>query len=123
MLTLDPAGPRRLRPSDAIPTSRTSSPYSLTEAVGDLTTDIAGTDTQTLNQSLDTLSDTIDAIAPQLGPTFDGVTRLSRALNARNQTLGELFNNVARRQRRPLGAQRAGQHPDPRRQRPGRASW
>ena len=75
--------------------SRTSSPYSVTEAVGDLTTDIAGTDTKTLNQSLDTLSQTIDAVAPQLGPTFEGVTRLSRALNARNQTLGDLFKNVS----------------------------
>ena len=43
-------------------------PYSLTEAVSDLTTNAAGTDTQTLNQSLDTLSATIDQIAPQLGP-------------------------------------------------------
>lgn len=94
VLTLESAGADRLRPLDVIPTSRTSSPYSVTEAVGDLTTDIAGTDTQTLNQSLDTLSATIDTIAPQLGPTFDGVTRLSRALNARNHTLGELFKNV-----------------------------
>ena len=94
VLTVEPTGPGRLRSSDVIPTSRTSSPYSVTEAVGDLTTDIAGTDTQTLNQSLGTLSATIDSIAPQLGPTFDGVTRLSRALNGRNQTLGELFKNV-----------------------------
>jgi phospholipid/cholesterol/gamma-HCH transport system substrate-binding protein len=94
MLTLESAGRGRLRPSDIIPTSRTSSPYSITDAVGDLTTDIAGTDTGTLNQSLDTLSATIDQIAPKLGPTFDGVTRLSRALNARNHTLGELFKNV-----------------------------
>ena len=94
VLTLEPAGAGRLHTSDVIPASRTSSPYSVTEAVGDLTTDIAGTDTQTLNQSLDTLSATIDTIAPQLGPAFDGVTRLSRALNARNHTLGELFKNV-----------------------------
>src|SRR6185437_8409947 len=94
VLTLEPAGRARLRPSETIPTSRTSSPYSITDAVGDLTTDIAGTDTDTLNQSLDTLSATIDEIAPKLGPIFDGVTRLSRALNARNHTLGELFKNV-----------------------------
>jgi phospholipid/cholesterol/gamma-HCH transport system substrate-binding protein len=94
VLTLEPAGTSKLSSSDVIPTSRTSSPYSVTEAVGDLTTDIAGTDTQTLNQSLDTLSAAIDAIGPELGPTFDGLTRLSRALNSRNQTLGELFKNV-----------------------------
>ena len=94
VLTLKSAGPGRLYPFEVIPSSRTSSPYSVTEAIGDLTTDIAGTNTQTLNQSLDTLSATIDAISPQLGPTFDGLTRLSRTINARNQTLGDLFKNV-----------------------------
>jgi phospholipid/cholesterol/gamma-HCH transport system substrate-binding protein len=95
VLTVESAGAHRMRTSQVIPVSRTSSPYSLTQAVGDLTTDIAGTDTETLNQSLNTLSATIDAIAPELGPTFDGVTRLSRALNARNQTLGDLFKHVS----------------------------
>lgn len=94
VLTLNTRGPGRMRPLELIPADRTSSPYSLTEAVGDLTTDIAGTDTGTLNQSLDALSATIEAVSPDLGSTFDGLTRLSRALNARNQTLGELFNHV-----------------------------
>ena len=40
----------------------------------------AGTDTEGINQALDSLSTTINQIAPQLGPTFDGVTRLSRSL-------------------------------------------
>jgi phospholipid/cholesterol/gamma-HCH transport system substrate-binding protein len=95
VLTVESAGAHRMRTNQVIPVSRTSSPYSLTQAVGDLTTDIAGTDTETLNQSLNALSATIDAIAPELGPTFDGVTRLSRALNARNQTLGDLFKHVS----------------------------
>lgn len=95
ILTLDSEGPDTLRAGDVIPATRTTSPYSLTEAVGDLAADIAGTDTATLNQSLDALSTTIDAVAPDLGSTFDGLTRLSRALNARNQTLGELFKNVS----------------------------
>lgn len=94
VLTLESAGSGTLRPSDVIPISRTSSPYSLTEAVSDLTTYTAGTDTQTLNQSLDTLSDTIDQIAPQLGPTFDGLTRLSRSLNERNGSLSELLKTA-----------------------------
>jgi phospholipid/cholesterol/gamma-HCH transport system substrate-binding protein len=95
VLTIDAVGPGKLRATNIIPSSRTSSPYSLTEAVSDLTTDVAGTDTGTLNQSLDALSTAIDAAAPELGSTFDGVTRLSRALNARDQTLGDLFKNVS----------------------------
>lgn len=93
-LTLESAGSQVLRPLDVIPLSRTSSPYSLTEAVSDLTTNAAGTDTQTLNQSLDTLSATIDQIAPQLGPTFDGVSRLSRSLNARDDSVRDLLKSA-----------------------------
>jgi phospholipid/cholesterol/gamma-HCH transport system substrate-binding protein len=94
VLSLEPAGSGTMHPFDVIPTSRTSSPYSLTEAVSDLTTDVAGTSTDTLNQSLNTLSATIDQIAPQLGPTFDGLTRLSRALNSRGETLDALLKST-----------------------------
>jgi len=77
------------------PVTRTSSPYSLSEAVENLASDIQGTDTDKLNQSLDTLSGTLNQISPQLGPAFDGVTRLSQTLNSRNQTLGELLKGAA----------------------------
>jgi phospholipid/cholesterol/gamma-HCH transport system substrate-binding protein len=95
VLVLQSAGSRALHPFDVIPPSRTSSPYSLTDAVGELTRNTAATDTAVLNQSLDTLSATIDRIAPALGPTFDGLTRLSRSLNSRNETLGELLSSAA----------------------------
>jgi phospholipid/cholesterol/gamma-HCH transport system substrate-binding protein len=95
VLTVDSAGTGNLHPMAVIPVSRTSSPYSLSEAVGDLTTDLQGTNTESLNQSLDTLSTTLNQVAPQLGPAFDGITRLSQTLNARNQTLGQLLKGAA----------------------------
>jgi phospholipid/cholesterol/gamma-HCH transport system substrate-binding protein len=95
VLTLESAGGGTLHPMAVIPASRTSSPYSLSEAVENLSSDIEGTNTDTLNQSLDTLSGTLNQIAPQLGPAFDGVTRLSQTLNGRNQTLGELLKGAA----------------------------
>lgn len=95
VLTLESAGTNALRPLSVIPLSRTSSPYSLSESLENLTSDIQGTDTKQLNQSLDTLSSTLNEIAPQLGPAFDGVSRLSQSLNARNQTLGELLKGAA----------------------------
>jgi phospholipid/cholesterol/gamma-HCH transport system substrate-binding protein len=94
VLALESAGGETLRPRSVIPLTRTSSPYSLTDALGDLTTNTAGTDTATLNQSLDTLSQTLDQIAPQLGPMFDGLTEMSRALNQRNDTLGDLLHTA-----------------------------
>ncbi|MGA7050291.1 MAG: MCE family protein [Mycobacterium sp.] len=95
VLTLESAGSGRLHPLDVIPVARTSSPYSLTDAVSDLSASVAGTDTATLNQSLDTLSATIDQVAPQLGPTFDGLTRLSQTLNSRNENLGDLLKSAS----------------------------
>ncbi len=95
VLTLESAGTATMRPHTIIPVSRTSSPYSLTDAVSELTTNTAGTDTESLNQSLDMLSQTIDQIAPQLGPAFDGLTRLSQSLNSRNRNLDDLFRSAA----------------------------
>ena len=93
VLTLESSGDSALRPHTTIPVTRTFSPYTLTDAVSDLTTNTEGTDTASLNQSLDTLSATLDQIAPQLGSTFDGVTRISQALADRNSALADLFRS------------------------------
>jgi phospholipid/cholesterol/gamma-HCH transport system substrate-binding protein len=87
MLTLESAGGGTLHPMALIPVSRT-------EAVSDLTSDTAGTNTTALNQSLDTLSSTLDQLAPQMGPAFDALTRLSRTLNSRNKNLSDLFKSA-----------------------------
>lgn len=95
MLSIEPAGAGTLHASDTIPLSHTSSPYSLTDAVSDFTVNTAGTDTGALNQSLDTLSETIDRMAPQLRPTFDGLTQLSQTINGRNRSLADLLKSAA----------------------------
>ncbi len=98
VLTVESAGSGRLHPMGVIPVSRTSSPYSLNEALSDLSTNVAGVDTESpqgLNRSLDRLSDTLNQIQPQLGRAFDGVKRLSEALNGRNKPLRELLKGAA----------------------------
>nr|MCH9734057.1 MCE family protein [Actinomycetes bacterium] len=77
-----------------IPTTRTTSPFTLTDAVGELATNTGGLDMGDLNQSLDTLAETLDQVAPQLGPTFDGLSRLSQALNNRDEGLAELLRTA-----------------------------
>lgn len=94
VLALESEGSGTLDRRQSIPTSRTSSPYSLTDAVSDLTANTAATDTGKLNESLDTLATTLDQIAPQLGPTFDGLSRLSSSLNNRNQSLATLLKTA-----------------------------
>ncbi|RAV07125.1 mammalian cell entry protein [Mycolicibacterium sp. GF69] len=94
VLALESDGSGTLDRDEPIPTSRTTSPYSLTDAISDLTANTAETNTDTLNQSLDTLAATLDQVAPQLGPTFDGLSRLSESLNNRNQSLAELLRTA-----------------------------
>jgi len=95
VVALESAGSGRLRPSDVIPATRTSSPYSLSQAVGDLATNTASTDTDALNRSFETLATVLDQVAPQLGPTFDNVTRISRTLNGRDEALAQLLTRAA----------------------------
>jgi phospholipid/cholesterol/gamma-HCH transport system substrate-binding protein len=94
-LALESAGAGVMHPNAIIPLDRTTSPYTITDAVNELTTNVAGTDTASLNQSLDTLSSTLDQIGPQLGATFDGLARVSKALNERDRALGELLKQSA----------------------------
>ncbi|WP_030521203.1 MCE family protein [Nocardia rhamnosiphila] len=91
IMTLVPRGTEHLRPLDTIPVERTSSPYSLTDALGDLTTTAGAMDTDSLNNSLNMLSSTLDQIAPQLGPAFDGLSELSKSINSRNTALRDLL--------------------------------
>ncbi|MGY2058677.1 MCE family protein [Nocardia gipuzkoensis] len=95
VLTVVSAGGDTLRPFGVIPLERTSSPYSLTDAVGELTTNVSEIDTDSLNRSLDMLSSTLDRVAPQLGPAFDGVTQLSRSINSRNSALRDMLRTTA----------------------------
>jgi phospholipid/cholesterol/gamma-HCH transport system substrate-binding protein len=93
-LTVVSAGTGRMRSLDTIPSSRTSSPYSLTDAVGDLSTKTSAIDIDSLNRSLDMLSSTLNQIAPQVGPAFDGLTQLSKTINSRNESLRQLLTGA-----------------------------
>ncbi|MBX5485354.1 MAG: MCE family protein [Mycolicibacterium hassiacum] len=95
VLVVEPRGSGSIGPMGEIPLTRTAAPYSLTDAVGDFTTNTAQTDTAAINHALDTLSDTVERLAPQLGPTFEGVSRLSRTVNQRNESLRSLLSAAA----------------------------
>jgi phospholipid/cholesterol/gamma-HCH transport system substrate-binding protein len=95
VLTLKSTGTGTFNRSEPIPVTRTSSPYSLSDAVNELTANTAETDTQQLKQALGTLSQTLDDVAPQLGPTFDGMTRLSQSLNSRDGMLGDVLKSAS----------------------------
>ena len=120
IVTLEPSGRDVMHAGDVIPLSRTGSPYSLNEAVNDTTTNVAATDTESLNQSLDTLSATLDQVAPQLGPTLDGLNRLSTFAEQPQRNPRRVVETRRHRQPSAGRAQSTGQYAHPRCQRPVR---
>ena len=92
MLELTPRGEGRL--AGPIPLERTTSPYDLPDALGDLTTTISGLDTAQLSSALTTLAETFKETPPDLRPALQGVARFSETLNNRDTQLRNLLANA-----------------------------
>ncbi len=92
MLELTPRGEGTL--TGPIPLQRTTSPYDLPSALGDLTTTISGLDTVKLSQALTTLSKTFADTPPALKAALEGVSRFSDTLNTRDAKLRDLLANA-----------------------------
>ncbi|HKP41517.1 MCE family protein, partial [Mycobacterium sp.] len=91
-LVVTPRGGGHL--SVTIPLQRTTSPYQLPDAIGDLSTTISGLNTDQLSNSLRVLSDTLKDTPPQLKIAVDGVARFSDTLNKRDEQLRNLLANA-----------------------------
>jgi phospholipid/cholesterol/gamma-HCH transport system substrate-binding protein len=79
-----------------IPIDRTTSPYQLPDALGDLATTISGLNTNQLSDSLATLSQTFADTSPDLRNAVSGVARFSQTLNERDAQLRNLLDNAAK---------------------------
>jgi len=89
MLEITPRGDGRL--DGTIPLERTTSPYDLPTALGDLTTTISALDTTQLSSALTTLADTFSDTPPDLRIALEGVARFSDTLNTRDAQLRNLL--------------------------------
>ncbi|MFF0546227.1 MCE family protein [Nocardia thailandica] len=86
-----PLGQGALRVDDTIPLERTTSPYSLNEALSDLGATVQDLDMDQVDKTLDTLSAAFADTPGPLRSALDGVTALSRSINARDQALTDLL--------------------------------
>ncbi len=77
-----------------IPLERTTSPYELPVALGDLTKTISGLDTDQLSDSLAVLSETFSDTAPALKDAVNGVARVSETLEKRDDQLRNLLRHA-----------------------------
>lgn len=80
----------------AIPVTRTTSPYQLPDALGELATTISGLNTNQLSDSLRVLADTFSETPPELRVAVEGVARFSDTLNERDAQLRGLLGNAGK---------------------------
>jgi phospholipid/cholesterol/gamma-HCH transport system substrate-binding protein len=92
IVELLPRGDGRL--SETIPLERTTSPYQLPDALGDLTATLSGLNTTQLSDSFATLAQTFSDTPPDVKRAVDGIARLSQTLNKRDEQLRKLLENA-----------------------------
>jgi len=80
--------------STSIPLGRTTTPYSLATALQDLGGNTQALDKPKFEEALQVLTDTLRDATPELRGALDGVTSLSRSLNARDEALGQLLQRA-----------------------------
>lgn len=93
-LELEPRGPGRQRPSQAIPRSRTSTPYEVVPALADLSTNVSKIDTKQLAASFDTLSETFKNSPEEIKASLRGLRRLSETISSRDDDLSLLIDRT-----------------------------
>ncbi|MGZ5379978.1 MAG: MCE family protein, partial [Mycobacterium sp.] len=77
-----------------IPLERTTSPYELPDALGELATTISGLNTNQLSDSLRVLAETFSDTPPELRVAVEGVARFSQTLDERDAQLRGLLTNA-----------------------------
>ena len=92
VLEVAPRGEGRL--DGPIPVDRTTPPYQLPDALGDVASAIRGLDTNQLSDSLSTLAETFKDTPADLQVAVAGVARFSDTLGKRDQELRSLLTNA-----------------------------
>jgi len=90
-LAVDPLGTRSQDPAEPIPTSRTTSPFDVTQALNGLGETIGRIDTAKLAESFDAINDTFKDSPPNVRNAATGLSALSKSVSKRDAQLAELL--------------------------------
>jgi phospholipid/cholesterol/gamma-HCH transport system substrate-binding protein len=98
VLEIEPRGTTTLRPNGVLPLGQSTTPYQIYDAAFDVTKAAAGWNIDTVKQSLNVLSQTINQTYSHLSPALDGLTKFSDAIGRRDEAIKHLLaqaNKVA----------------------------
>ncbi|MDG4667423.1 MCE family protein [Mycobacterium sp. 236(2023)] len=93
-IEIEPRGDDPLRANGVLPLGQTTTPYQIYDAFFDVSNSAAGWDTQTVKESLNVLSETIDQTYPHLSAALDGVARFSDTIGKRDDQIKQLLANA-----------------------------
>ena len=91
---LAPAGAGQLGSNDVIPQSHTTSPYTLLELLGTLSTETRQVDLKQLDTSLKILSDDLRTTPATTRAVLDGLSRLSQTIASHSDQLSSLISGT-----------------------------
>jgi phospholipid/cholesterol/gamma-HCH transport system substrate-binding protein len=91
VLEIEPRGTTTLRPNGVLPLGQSTTPYQIYDAFFDVTKAASGWNIDTVKQSLNVLSDTIDQTYPHLSAALDGVAKFSDTIGKRDEQITHLL--------------------------------
>lgn len=94
-LAIDAEGTTQQDPRQAIPRSRTISPFDITDAVNQLTTTVDNINTDQLAQSFEVIANTFRNSPQGLKDTLTGLESLSKTISSRDAALTQLLSNTS----------------------------
>ena len=91
ILALDPLGGAAQNPRTTIPADRTTSPFDVTEAFGQLSDTVSQIDTDALARSFETMAQTFRNTPDSVQGALRGLSDLSRTISSRDTQLAQLL--------------------------------
>src|SRR6201993_2894855 len=91
VLEIEPKGTQTLRPGGTLALGQSTTPYQIYDAFFDVTKAAAGWNIDTVKQSLNVLSQTIDQTYPHLSAALDGVAKFSDTIGKRDEQITHLL--------------------------------
>jgi len=98
VLEIEPRGTNTLRPNGVLPLGQSTTPYQIYDAAFDVTKAAAGWNIDTVKQSLNVLSQTINQTYPHLSAALNGLAKFSDTIGKRDDEVKHLLaqaNKVA----------------------------
>ena len=98
VLEIEPRGTQTLRPGGVLPLGQSTTPYQIYDAAFDVTKAAAGWNIDTVKQSLNVLSQTVNQTYSHLSPALDGLAKFSDTIGKRDEQITHLLaqaNKVA----------------------------